>query len=101
MPKVSKGETKGVRDKREKGYRRLLLWQRLREFAKLVYFLIDKLPVSENFGLKPQVRRAVVSIISNFVEGYLKTVPFDTFIFPLVLFSAKIAFVNIASVAQR
>jgi four helix bundle protein len=62
-----------VRDKKEKGYHKLLLWQRLKEFIKLVYFLTDKLPQSENFGLKPQMRRCMVSVISNFVEGYLKT----------------------------
>ena len=62
-----------MRDKREKGYHKLLLWERLKEFIKLVYLLTDKLPLSENFGLKPQMRRAIVSVISNFVEGYLKT----------------------------
>ena len=62
-----------MRDKSEKGYHKLLLWQRFKEFIKLVYFLTDKLPKSEEFGLKPQMRRAVVSVISNFVEGYLKT----------------------------
>lgn len=61
-----------MRDKKEKGYHKLLLWERLRVFIKLVYSLTDKLPSSENFGLKPKMRRAVVSIISNFVEGYLK-----------------------------
>lgn len=61
------------RDKKEKGYHKLLLWQRLKEFIKLVYALTDSLPKSEEFGLKPQMRRAIVSVISNFVEGYLKT----------------------------
>lgn len=61
-----------MRDKKEKGYHKLLLWERLKVFIKLIYSLTDKLPSSENFGLKPQMRRAVVSIISNFVEGYLK-----------------------------
>ncbi len=62
-----------MRDKREKGYHKLLLWQRLKEFIKLVYSLTDKLPKSEDFGLRPQMRRCIVSVISNFVEGYLKT----------------------------
>ncbi len=62
-----------MREKKEKGYHKLLLWQRITELIKLVYSLTDKLPNSENFGLKPQMRRAVVSVVSNFVEGYLKT----------------------------
>ena len=62
-----------MRDKNEKGYHKLLLWKRLKEFIKLVYLLTDKLPKSEEFALKPQMRRAIVSVISNFVEGYLKT----------------------------
>jgi len=61
-----------MEDKIEKGYHKLLLWQRLKEFIKLVYLLTDKLPKSEEFGLKSQMRRAVVSVLSNFVEGYLK-----------------------------
>lgn len=67
VPKVSE-----VRDKREKGYHKLLIWQRLKEFIKLVYLLTSKLPKSEEFCLRPQMRRAIVSVISNFVEGYLK-----------------------------
>ncbi len=30
------------------------------------------LPASENFGLRSQMQRAIVSVLSNFVEGYLK-----------------------------
>lgn len=60
------------RDKREKGYHKLLLWQRLKDFIKLTYHLTERLPKSEEFSLKTQMRRAIVSVISNFVEGYLK-----------------------------
>lgn len=62
-----------MKDKQEKGYHKLLLWKRLKEFIKLTYRLVDKLPHEENFGLKLQMKRCVVSVISNFVEGYLKT----------------------------
>jgi len=62
-----------VRNKTEKGYHKLILWTKLKELLKLGYELIDKLPDSENYGLKPQMKRALISVMSNFVEGYLKT----------------------------
>jgi four helix bundle protein len=42
------------------------------ELVKLVYELTQLLPRSEEYGLKSQMRRAVVSIIANFSEGYMK-----------------------------
>jgi four helix bundle protein len=61
-----------MRDKKEKSYHKLLVWKRMVELIKLVYSLTDKLPKGEEFALKSQMRRAMVSVISNFVEGYLK-----------------------------
>lgn len=60
-------------DKTNKGYHKLILWQKLKELLTLTYKLTDKLPKSEEFGIRPQMRRAIVSVISNFVEGYLKS----------------------------
>ncbi|MBI2007371.1 MAG: four helix bundle protein [Candidatus Blackburnbacteria bacterium] len=51
---------------------KLLVWQKLRELLILTYTWTEKLPKTEEFGLKSQMCRAVVSAISNFVEGYLK-----------------------------
>lgn len=48
------------------------MWQKMKELLLLTYSLTEKLPKSEEFGLKSQMRRATVSVISNFVEGYLK-----------------------------
>lgn len=62
-----------MRDKTEKGYHKLILWSKLKELLTLGYRQIDKLPESENYGLKPQMKRALISVMSNFVEGYLKT----------------------------
>lgn len=59
-------------NKKEKSYHKLLLWQKMRELLLLTYNLTALLPKGEEFGLKSQMRRASVSIISNFVEGYLK-----------------------------
>lgn len=59
-------------DKLNKGYHKLIVWEKLRELLVATYKLTEKLPKSEEFGLKSQMRRAIVSVISNFVEGYLK-----------------------------
>jgi four helix bundle protein len=61
-----------LRDKTEKGYHKLILWNRMKEFIILTYKLTNKLPKDEEFSLKNQMRRAGVSVLSNFVEGYLK-----------------------------
>lgn len=59
-------------DKFAKSYHKLIVWQKLRELLILTYKLVGKLPRSEDFALKSQMCRAIVSAISNFVEGYLK-----------------------------
>ena len=59
-------------DKKAKSYHKTIVWEKLKNLLVITYKLTDKLPASENFGLKPQMRRAIVSAISNFVEGYLK-----------------------------
>lgn len=60
------------RNKTEKSYHKLILWKRMKEFLILTYKLTNKLPKDEEFSLKNQMRRAVVSVLSNFVEGYMK-----------------------------
>lgn len=59
-------------DKDAKSYHKLIVWQKLKELLILTYQLMEILPKSEEFGLKSQMKRAVVSALSNFVEGYLK-----------------------------
>lgn len=59
-------------DKATKGYHKLIVWQRMVELLRLTYQLTKVLPEEEKFGLISQMRRAAVSVISNFVEGYLK-----------------------------
>lgn len=54
---------------KEKGYHKLVIWQKGREFIKLVYKKTENFPKSETFGLQSQIRRAVISFILNIVEG--------------------------------
>nr|WP_160279580.1 four helix bundle protein [Empedobacter falsenii] len=39
------------------------------EILRLVYNLSNKFPESEKYGLTAQIRRAVISILSNIAEG--------------------------------
>lgn len=50
-------------------FKDLLVWQKAMRLAKIVYVLTEELPSKEEFGLKSQMRRAVVSIPSNIAEG--------------------------------
>lgn len=54
-------------------YRDLVVWQKAKEFVKIVYALAKKLPVEERYALSDQIRRAAVSIPSNIAEGNGRT----------------------------
>lgn len=55
-----------------KGFRKLKVWQEAHKLTLLVYRITDKFPKHELFGLTSQLRRAVVSIVANIVEGHVK-----------------------------
>lgn len=45
-------------------------WQTARELTRLVYSFTEEGKFSRDFGLKDQIRRASVSIMSNISEGF-------------------------------
>jgi four helix bundle protein len=45
-------------------------WQKARELSKIIYMVTSTGKFSKDFGLKDQIRRAVVSILSNIAEGF-------------------------------
>lgn len=45
-------------------------WQKARELTKAVYSCSGKGPFAKDFGLRDQIRRASVSIMSNIAEGF-------------------------------
>lgn len=54
------------------GYKRLVAWQIADKLAWGVYFVTDQFPKSELFGLTSQLRRAVLSVVLDIVEGYAR-----------------------------
>jgi len=50
-------------------FENLTVWQKSREFVKMVYLLTADYPKDERFGLISQLRRAAVSVSSNIAEG--------------------------------
>jgi len=52
-----------------KSFRDLIVWQKSRDLAVIIYNLTEKLPDSEKYNLASQMRRAVVSISSNIAES--------------------------------
>ena len=45
-------------------------WQKARELTAKIYQVSKREPFSRDFGLKDQIRRASVSIMSNIAEGF-------------------------------
>ncbi len=51
-------------------YKDLIVWQKCMNLAEAIQHVTEYLPSSENYGLRTQIRRAVVSVPSNIAEGY-------------------------------
>jgi four helix bundle protein len=45
-------------------------WQKARDLAKAIYAVTNAGEYARDFGLKDQLRRAAVSVMSNIAEGY-------------------------------
>ena len=52
-----------------KRYKDLVVWQKAMALVEEVYILTKEFPKEELYGLVSQMRRAVVSIVSNIAEG--------------------------------
>ncbi len=52
-----------------RNFRKLEIWRQGIEIVKKVYQLSVELPAEEKFGLKSQITRAAISILSNIAEG--------------------------------
>ena len=54
---------------KQKGYQKLEVWKKAHKFVILVYKHSKDFPKSEEYGLISQLRRAVLSISTNIVQG--------------------------------
>jgi four helix bundle protein len=52
-----------------KGFKELIVWQKSRDLAVLIYEITNKNEFKKDYGLKDQVRRSAVSVPSNIAEG--------------------------------
>jgi four helix bundle protein len=52
-----------------RSYRQLFVWQKARALAVHVYHSTQQFPKPEVYGLTAQIRRAVISVVSNIAEG--------------------------------
>ena len=58
-------------------YRELEIWKESIELIKEIYYYADLLPKSEDFNLKSQIKRAIVSVTLNISEGKCKSTAKD------------------------
>lgn len=55
-----------------KGYRKLIVWQKADEMAYQIYLATKDFPNEETYGITSQLRRSVLSVPTNIVEGYAR-----------------------------
>ena len=48
----------------------IIAWQKAMELCDFIYTMTNKELFSKDFGLKDQIRRAAVSVVSNIAEGF-------------------------------
>lgn len=53
-----------------KRFEDLHCWQSARELVNMVYEVTNESPFNRDFGLRDQIRRAAVSVMSNIAEGF-------------------------------
>ncbi|MCA9405040.1 MAG: four helix bundle protein [Candidatus Omnitrophica bacterium] len=54
------------------GYKKLIVWKEADLLAKLVYKATRNFPKEESYGITSQLRRAIISVPLNIVEGYAR-----------------------------
>jgi four helix bundle protein len=53
-----------------KKFEELIAWQEARKLVKMVYQLTNNGALAKDFGLRDQIQRAAVSVMTNIAEGF-------------------------------
>jgi len=64
------GESSGLSPDVVSRFEDLIAWQKARELTREIYAVTSSGEFSRDFGLRDQIRRASVSIMSNLAEGF-------------------------------
>ena len=67
---VNDQRRKKVMSKKIEGFEDLLAWQKARALTALIYRITGERALARDFGLRNQIRRTAVSVMSNIAEGF-------------------------------
>jgi len=56
-----------------KSFEDLEAWQLARDLVRAIYAIFRREPASRDFGLRDQIQRAAVSVMTNIAEGFERT----------------------------
>jgi len=82
-------------------FEKLEVWKEFKELTKSINVHTKNFPSEEKFGLTSQLRRASVSICSNFAEGSARKTIKDKAHFTIMAFSSAVEVLNQIIIAHE
>ena len=67
---MNESRVEGLKMARIEKFEDIEAWQRARQLAKAVYAVTSEGKFARDFGLRDQIQRAAVSVMSNIAEGF-------------------------------
>jgi len=75
-------------------FEKLEVWHDARELTKIIYKITKGFPDDERFGITNQMRRSVISVSSNIVEGSYRSSGKDKSNFMTIAYSSLMELLN-------
>jgi four helix bundle protein len=75
-------------------FEKLEVWHDARELTKIIYKITKGFPDDERFGITNQMRRSVISVSSNIVEGSYRSTGKDKSNFMTIAYSSLMELLN-------